>query len=1276
METLPAGEAIDFALRKVLYYNNGEKRTNFEIINSAMWPLFEMNSFEDLASWKKERNTAVLAQTNIIIPIFVKDHWMIGIISTFQSSNPVVRLYDSKHQERPSQVQLLFKIAKFLTRKQAIYTKLTGPYQNDGYNCGPFTILAVKYLSTTSWQTPLLKFNLEDVTQLRKNLVSDIENSIAQVSTISIVTSPNISVDTNGQFSISQKNVVRSEEEQISTSQDQNIFLQEHSYFLNQTNTQEHISHKSSVDLSSADFQSLKKLSLFEGLIIQTIENIKLYTFHQSEITNQLVYELLCLKEEQLLTKKDIAIVISSSLGIDPSWIDKKFVNRILHGNYISTFIKEFASEKLSKSETNKRIFDLSVGGILYDPKYTKVCPKPHVEIESNVKNNNESCSNCLKKTELYFCRSCYVIKYCSTKCLSNDLKKHRPFCLIKQEKLKSSSIPSPESSVFSDSFDRNLLEEKVNYQKKIEYFENLVESLNLEILSLNKKLVESKTLLNEVIKKKTVPDNFTTPKLANVNLKKSTSSKKILALKKRQLRHRVLEVQKCMIKNAGCGEEIDEKVIAPNMAKLVSELIKSKPKLFSLALKNHPKLLKITHQLTPKEASLVHGGTFRTWSARRKCVSALKKVLHFNPYGSEDKQRKYEKEQIPFLDENLITGNLLLSKTAKSSAPTLEPFACVRSLKAYIEHIIDEAVDAGKLDFDSDLFKTNMQGKIWIVLSADHGGDLKVSSSMKFCVQILDWKICPYGIYEASDILENQWAFHARYYEELQTLVSSGVQVQNRNVQILLFQKGDMKQAFEFLGLGGQSSTFPSRYSLTKLEHLRNDHSNGQPHGPSYCNVDELRTMETISEQYFKNKKDNPHDLRVNAKNYQSVINKPLIPLVSPLMSVPNILHYKLALVLEGHTQIVKKLRSDQGNTSLIVEEKEEQQSLQLQELEKLKSDESALVNKIIEKNILLKRLLAHTKKKDLEVIARSEKNLTRPDPKFKRWTFPWSCTHCLLTKYDSNILWSQCDKCLKYFHPYCLAEIDQELGLKTTISSILCSGCQGSKDLSAIIEEHKMEKKSMDSEYNSIKMKVSELSRAAESLRSEVDMYTTESEHLYRKQLKMVNIDLQMYHGGTMVVNHCDIYLDNYESLTTFIADENTKNFFNNYFYIIKRIIRKCQSKIWLNESDICEITQFCHQLGEEWPKLSRTVTTKVDDVVFHLPRFIKEFKTLGFLSEEDTESLHKDMNVILRPLSCIRSKPLKLKLGLKRLALKKSHDESNPDFLKPTKRRKLFP
>ena len=188
-------------------------------------------------------------------------------------------------------------------------------------------------------------------------------------------------------------------------------------------------------------------------------------------------------------------------------------------------------------------------------------------------------------------------------------------------------------------------------------------------------------------------------------------------------------------------------------------------------------------------------------------------------------------------------------------------------------------------------------------------------------------------------------------------------------------------------------------------------------------------------------------------------------------------------------------------------------------------------------------------------------------------------------------------------------------------------------------------------------------------------MDMFKSQSEHLYRQQLKLLNIDLQIYHVGTMIGNHCDIYLDNYESLTIYISDENSRLFFNNYFSIIKQIIRKCQAKHWLSEEDIELVTQLCMELGQQWPKLYKSITTKVDDIINHLPRFIKEFKTLGFLSEEDTESLNIDMNVILRPLSCIRSKHLKLKLGLKRLASKKSHDESNPDFFKPSKRRKLF-
>ena len=105
-----------------------------------------------------------------------------------------------------------------------------------------------------------------------------------------------------------------------------------------------------SIHLSLVDFLSLKKLSLFEGSNINTTKNIKLYSFNHSEITNQLVYGLLSLKE-------NIAVV---------------FINRKLHGNYISSpFIKEFASQKLSKSEADRWILDLSVGMILNIQKFT-----------------------------------------------------------------------------------------------------------------------------------------------------------------------------------------------------------------------------------------------------------------------------------------------------------------------------------------------------------------------------------------------------------------------------------------------------------------------------------------------------------------------------------------------------------------------------------------------------------------------------------------------------------------------------------------------------------------------------------------------------------------------------------------------------------------------------------------------------------------------------------------------------------------------------------------
>ena len=732
-------------------------------------------------------------------------------------------------------------------------------------------------------------------------------------------------------------------------------------------------------------------------------------------MTNQLLSEPFVLKDEELLSKKDLVCIICISLNIDINWIDKKFMNRILHGNYISAFNKEFSTGKLEKNKVHQRIVDLSFGGHFYESKFFTKCPMSHVKIIKHKSNaSKESCASCNKNDcSLFFCRKCFLIKYCSAECLANDINQHKEFCSIKHKELISSSIPSFETDYMTSSFVTNLIEDNIKYKKNIEISETVIKTLRTEILLLESKIQELKRLMNDIITKR---GNKKIVELPMKKLIKRKMNKNMLAISKRQVHRRVAEVVKFMTVKSGCDSEINDKIKMSNLAKLFSEVIRSNPNLFQLAFKNHKHLLKLTHQLSPKEASVCHGSTFRTWSARRKFVTVLKRTLNFNPYGSEAKQRMYEKEKISFLEEdnNLISGNILLYKTGKSLSVTPEPYACVTSLKSYIESIVSEALESGKLDLESDLFKKHMQGKIWVVLSADHGGDLKVSSSMKFCVQIFDWKICPYGIYEASDILENQWLFHARYYEELKELVTSGIQILDRNFPIHLFQKGDMKQAFEFLGLGGQCSTFPSRYSLENLEHLKNDHCNGQPHGPNYCQTAELRTMENIEEQYYKNKLKNPTDLRVNAKHFQSVISKPLIPLKSTLMSVPNILHYKLALVMEGHTQIVKILRAyHELDTSHIVEEKQNIRTKHLEDLDELKKDESSLTKRILLKITLLKRLKAYGDKSIMEKISISCEPKKRLNPLFGRWIFPFSCVQCLLTKYDNDINWLQCDTC-----------------------------------------------------------------------------------------------------------------------------------------------------------------------------------------------------------------------------------------------------------------------
>lgn len=439
---------------------------------------------------------------------------------------------------------------------------------------------------------------------------------------------------------------------------------------------------------------------------------------------------------------------------------------------------------------------------------------------------------------------------------------------------------------------------------------------------------------------------------------------------------------------------------------------------------------------------------------------------------GSEKKQRLEESVKLAFFDdpENIESGTMMLRKTA-DKLPTPEAYVRVKSIRTYLDYMISEALKIGKLNLTGTEFIVNMKGHLWIVISGDHGGDQKVSSTQKYGIQLLANSIYVYGLYEASDILENQTIFLNKYYAELEDIVLNGVSINGIIYPCFLFCKGDMKQGFEVLGLGGQSSTFPSRYSLIELEHMKKSHTQGEPHGPKYCPTPELRTMKNIRDNYYKNclYSSENGDLRGNAKKFKSVINFPLMPLQDPLFSVPTCLHYKLETVFVGHKTTIKKIRK--GSNKYLednLEKLEQEQNFAVETISKLEKKKGKLL--VDRKNIsnILRRIPVYAYKSKLEKVARQEYEKPTIDPRNLKQSIMVSCKFCLVTKYDQR-KHVQCDSCRKYFHLFCLLQSEEE-SRKTIFDNNNCQTCSGSGPPELKIPKLTQDLEIIDIEINTI--------------------------------------------------------------------------------------------------------------------------------------------------------------------------------------------------------------
>jgi len=90
--------------------------------------------------------------------------------------------------------------------------------------------------------------------------------------------------------------------------------------------------------------------------------------------------------------------------------------------------------------------------------------------------------------------------------------------------------------------------------------------------------------------------------------------------------------------------------------------------------------------------------------------------------------------------------------------------------------------------------------------------------------------------------------------------------------------------------------------------------------------------------------------------------------------------------------------------------------------------------------------------------------------------------------------------------------------------------------------------------------------------------------------------------------------------------------------------------KAKRFLSEEELDLLQMLCLEVGVVFPRVFKgTVTPKLHDLVFHLPRIARHLGTVGGVREDNLESKHAIGNSLRRRLACVRAEEEKLKLML---------------------------
>ena len=191
--------------------------------------------------------------------------------------------------------------------------------------------------------------------------------------------------------------------------------------------------------------------------------------------------------------------------------------------------------------------------------------------------------------------------------------------------------------------------------------------------------------------------------------------------------------------------------------------------------------------------------------------------------------------------------------------------------------------------------------------------------------------------------------------------------------------------------------------------------------------------------------------------------------------------------------------------------------------------------------------------------------------------------------------------------------------------------------------------------------------LMQECQLLKAQYDSIIGEKEKQLLQVLEQIKVMRQAYHGNVFIGNHCKKILKNYKMLCEVVQDDPV--FYNQIceiFSVYAEIQQLISPKKFLAQEVRDRVKERCTRFGEKYPVYfqNENISRKIHMLIFYVPRFLEKHHTLGLLSEEEGESLHKLVNQQLRQYHCVRDKGEQLSLIVNQIEILNQSDRSLKD------------